>query len=72
MASIIQGRADEICLTEALITLVLVWNIVEAIVALQYPSTYVPPQPKGMELTPSKVSSPLVSSNFTTFNGCGL
>ncbi|KIR29686.1 hypothetical protein I307_01011 [Cryptococcus deuterogattii 99/473] len=46
-------------LGEALMTLILVWNIIEAIVALQYPSTYVPPQPKGMELTPTKVSSPL-------------
>lgn len=42
-------------------TLILVWNIIEAIVALQYPSTYVPPQPRGMELTPTKISSPLVS-----------
>ncbi|OXH33576.1 hypothetical protein J008_02997 [Cryptococcus neoformans] len=49
-------------LGEVLITFVLVWNIVEAIVALQYPYTYVPPQPKGMELTPSKVSSPLTRS----------
>ncbi|KAL0255523.1 hypothetical protein I308_100327 [Cryptococcus tetragattii IND107] len=49
-------------LGEALMTLILVWNIIEAIVALQYPSTYVPPQPKGMELTPTKISSPLTRS----------
>lgn len=48
-------------------TLILVWNIIEAIVALQYPSTYVPPQPKGMELTPTKISSPLVSQNLELY-----
>ncbi|WVQ76794.1 hypothetical protein IAR50_006468 [Cryptococcus sp. DSM 104548] len=44
---------------EGLVVIVLVWNVVEAIVALQYPATYVPPQPKTMNITPASVSSPL-------------
>ncbi|WWD22083.1 hypothetical protein CI109_106572 [Kwoniella shandongensis] len=49
-------------LLESLITLLLCWNILEAIVAIQYPSTYTPPVVQGMKLTPSKVSSPLTRS----------
>ncbi|ODN96410.1 hypothetical protein L198_04124 [Cryptococcus wingfieldii CBS 7118] len=44
---------------EGLLAIVLVWNTVEAFVALQYPSTYVPPHPKTMNITPASVSSPL-------------
>ncbi|WVQ84023.1 hypothetical protein IAT38_006168 [Cryptococcus sp. DSM 104549] len=53
-------------LGEILIYAVLVWNIIEATVALQYPSTYVPPQPKGMQITPSKASSPLTRAYSPT------
>ncbi|KAK8846771.1 hypothetical protein IAR55_005859 [Kwoniella newhampshirensis] len=47
---------------ECLVSLLLIWNIIEAVVAIQYPSTYTPPVVEGMKLTPAKVSSPLTRS----------
>ncbi|WVQ97840.1 hypothetical protein IAU59_004955 [Kwoniella sp. CBS 9459] len=70
VADAVQGRRGReasygdtaLYLLELLTNLVLLFNILEATVAIQYPSTYVPAQPEGMKITPAKVSSPLTRS----------
>ncbi|WVW78730.1 hypothetical protein I302_100690 [Kwoniella bestiolae CBS 10118] len=47
---------------EFMVSTILIWNILEAIISIQYPLEYVPPVRRGMVLTPSKVSSPLTRS----------
>ncbi|OCF39950.1 hypothetical protein I317_06262 [Kwoniella heveanensis CBS 569] len=70
VADAVQGRKGReasygdtvLYLLELLTNLVLLFNILEAVVAIQYPSTYTPAQPTGMKMTPVKVSSPLTRS----------
>ncbi|KAK6904000.1 hypothetical protein L486_03576 [Kwoniella mangroviensis CBS 10435] len=47
---------------EFLISSILVWNIIESTISIQYPQEYIPPIRQNLVLTPSKVSSPLTRS----------
>ncbi|WWD00309.1 hypothetical protein V866_007220 [Kwoniella sp. B9012] len=47
---------------EFLISSILVWNIIESTISIQYPQEYIPPIRQNLILTPSKVSSPLTRS----------
>ncbi|WRT65019.1 uncharacterized protein IL334_001960 [Kwoniella shivajii] len=53
---------NSLYLIEFIIQIIMVWNIIEAIVSIQYPSTYIPPVREGLVMTPSKVTSPLTRS----------
>ncbi|WVO16246.1 hypothetical protein L204_103918 [Cryptococcus depauperatus] len=53
-------------IAETLLLILFIWNCVEAAVALQYSSTYVPLEPKGSTITPLKKSSPLTRSYYSS------
>ncbi|WVQ68987.1 uncharacterized protein L199_007198 [Kwoniella botswanensis] len=53
---------NAIYVIEFLISSILIWNIIESTISIQYPQEYIPPIRQNLILTPSKVSSPLTRS----------